>query len=131
MSNDDRQPEEWAPTGQGEALPDFAGVDGQWLWKNMLFLYRSGRPDDAIDMPLGMQRTDDSWCPGINADALANQLGVSVDTLFEHNQRLTLYVSRFDAEPRFGGTRADGYRFRIGDRSVEIISEQGLAEGRA
>jgi hypothetical protein len=46
---DDRRAEEWAPNGQGDPLPDWAGVAGQWIWGGYLFLCHTCRRTRSRD----------------------------------------------------------------------------------
>jgi len=130
---DSRRPEEWPPEGQGEALPDFAKVDGEWIWRNYLFLYQSGggAPQPGAALTIRLERTDGGNAVGVDADRLAAQLGLSAASLRAHNRAGTLFISgRRDDLPGGGGSRAT-YRFRVGNAEATMAFEEGIKGSRA
>lgn len=78
--------------GQGEDLPEFAKVKGQWISRNQMYLYRPVTPwTGSTTMSQAMERRDGSWALGFDADQLAAGLGLSVDELFNHNRAGALF----------------------------------------
>ena len=129
---DSRRPEEWAPDGQGEPLPDFAKLDGEWIWLNHLFLYQSGSPLQlGAALTIRLERTDGGNAVGVDADRLAVQLGLSAAALRAHNRAGTLFVAgRRDDLPGGAGSVAT-YRFRVGNAEATMAFEEGIEGSRA
>ena len=130
---DSRRPEEWAPEGQGESLPNFARLDGEWIWLNHLFLYQSddGAPQPGAALTIRLERTDGGNAVGVDADRLAVQLGLSAAALRAHNRAGTLFIAgRRDDLPGGGGSTVT-YRFRVGDVEASMAFEEGIEGSRA
>jgi hypothetical protein len=129
MSLSARRPEELALDGQGEPLPESVQAEGQWVWRNRLFLYKPGdvQKTGSATMTMTLRRPDGSGARGIDAIRLAEQLGVSIAELFAHNVAGTLFVAAHRDEPRYGGNAATTYRFRIGMMRAYRIFEEGMS----
>lgn len=128
-----RRPEELPLDGQGEPLPGSVRAEGQWIWRNRLFLYKpdDGQKTGSVTITMTLRRSDGSGARGIDAIRLAEQLGVSVADLFAHNVAGTLYVAAHRDEPQYGGNAAITYRLRIGVRRAYRTFEEGIPLGRA
>ncbi|HLG44759.1 MAG TPA: hypothetical protein VKY24_00845 [Reyranella sp.] len=128
-----RRPEEQPLDGQGEPLPRWAKVEGQWVWRNNLFLYkpRDGQKTGAVAITMTLRRADGNVAPGVDAIRLAEQLKVSVTQLFAHNMAGTLFVAAHRDAPQYGGVSAVTYRFRIGMVQAYRTFEEGIPTSRA
>jgi hypothetical protein len=128
-----RRPEELPLEGQGESLPESVQAEGQWVWRNRLFLYKpgDGQKTGTVTITMTLRRPDGSVARGVDAIRLAEQLEVSIDQLFAHNVAGTLFVAAHQDEPQYGGNAAITYRFRIGRMRAYRTFEEGIRLGRA
>jgi hypothetical protein len=118
--------------GQGTPLPPNCGFDGEWLLKNVLFLYwpEDQTIMDDTEMNVGFQNSDGKWSFGINAIQLARTCGTTSEQLFEANRAGTLLLVKIE-----GGATLDApakrYTFRVGDHEAQIIISAGRPSGTA
>ena len=119
--------------GQGEAPPKPMQAEGQWVWRNNLFLYRlgDGQKTGSVTITMTLRRPDGSAVPGVDAIRLAEQLGLSLVELFAHNEAATLFVAASRDAPQYGGKSAITYRFRIGVMQAYRTFDEGIPIGRS
>ncbi|WP_315747572.1 MULTISPECIES: hypothetical protein [unclassified Bradyrhizobium] len=117
--------------GQGEALPEFMLLDGEWIIENHVFLHHSGN-DSGSDFTRGAEREDGSFAIGFDTSQLAAAFEISPDALIKANQTGSLiFVGTMEVPPTHGGSRAEGYVFRINDRDAILTIETYQQEGKA
>jgi hypothetical protein len=121
--------------GQGKPLPPDCPYEGQWLIEDHMFLYRPRNQTtlggSGTEMTAGFQKPDGKWCFGFNSMALAWELRVGSEEIFEHNKRKTLILENVGPIPaEHGGTAAKVYIFRVGDQTARVVIEAG-PEGTA
>ena len=114
--------------GQGRPLPHGFPYKGEWLAERRIFLYVAENQrvvgTAAHEITPVHQLSASEWCFGIDATALAWQLGVGSHEIFAHNRRRTLFlVGVDDPPPTTEATHARRYIFQIGERQASITLE--------
>jgi hypothetical protein len=120
--------------GQGEPLPSAIGVRGEWIIKNVAFIYHEG--DDASEpsptFTRRAEREDGSYAMGFVAAQLAAAFGIETPSLMQANRNgLLTFVGDRSVAPSHGGISAVEYIFRIGGTHASLTTEIYQQEGRA
>jgi len=111
--------------GQGNPLPQGFPYQGEWLTEPRIFLYLPTQPQSATtDLPqfaVELNITSENWSFGLDATAMATQLGVSVDDLFAANRNETLKLEKVESDTPTGeNSWLKVYTFSLNDRIAKI-----------
>jgi hypothetical protein len=117
--------------GQGDPLPSFMAVEGEWIIEDVALLYHSGHLSKA-SFTLAQERQDGSYAIGFDSAQLAASFGIEIDALVQANRNQTLvFVGTSDVAPIHGGASAVEYLFRIGETTAILTIESDQQEGTA
>lgn len=122
-----------AQIGQGEPLPEFMKLDGEWIVKGYIFLYHTkDRSFTPATFTMAAAREDGDFAVGFDSAQLAGAFGIEIDMLIEANQNHSLvFLGEHDGTPIHGGTVAKNYIFAIGDLRGYVTVETNQQEGTA
>jgi hypothetical protein len=116
--------------GQGDPLPSFMEIDGEWIVKDHLFLDHSAPPNER-HFTRTIERKEGSVIVGFRPSHLAAAFEIDVSALRIANQlgRL-IFTEVTHAKPTRGGASARAYGFKMGDREIKVVVEVGPHDGK-
>lgn len=112
--------------GQGNPLPRDFPYQGEWLTEPRIFLYRPAQQKqpatlDVQQFAVELNITSEDWSFGLDATAMASQLGVSVEGLLAANRNRVLKLEKVEADTPDGENAAvKVYTFSLNERIAKI-----------
>ena len=117
--------------GQGNPLPSFFKLEGEWIIEPFLFMCHSSTPpSNAVLMAMGAEFKDGGRAVGIHSHHLAAALDMDREELRDANRNGTLIcLGERKTTPANGGVSATDYGFQVGDNVGSVTVESLGGEG--
>jgi hypothetical protein len=121
--------------GQGNALPDFLDIKGQWIIENSLFIYVEPAPVEGGLSPRyvrTIEREDGVECIGFDVDQLAALFDTDRTAIFAANQVGGLiFLGVANRVPDHGAFAAVAYGFCFNGENNELVIKSHDHQGSA
>ena len=116
--------------GQGLSLPAEAGINGEWVIENQIFLFQT-HPPKALGEFFGLHHSDGTEADGFDADILAEHLEIDTPSLLFFNQSHSLRVTIQSIPTRPGADQSFRATFQTPNNGVAITFSRAAIQGRA